>query len=67
MEHPPGGTNLVVLVEDEADDVARLLVGVHLDPIGKELDVAQPHVMEELIAVRLRKRLPEMGEQDARR
>jgi hypothetical protein len=53
VEHPPGGANLVVLVEDEADDVAHLLVGVHVDPIGKELDVAQRHVVEELTALGL--------------
>jgi hypothetical protein len=53
VEHSPGGTNLVVLVEDEADDVAHLLVGADVDPIGKELDVAQRHVVEELAALGL--------------
>ena len=41
VEDPPDGADLVVLVEDQTDDLADLLVGVHLDPIRRELDVAQ--------------------------
>ena len=53
VEDAPGGAELVVLVEDEADDLADLLVGVHLDPIRGELDVAGGHAVEELAALGL--------------
>ena len=53
MEHPPDGADLVVLVEDEADDLAHLLVGVHLDAIRGELDVAHGHAVKELAALGL--------------
>ena len=53
VEDPPGGAEFVVLVEDEADDLADLLVGVHLDPIRGELDVAGGHAVKELAALGL--------------
>src|SRR4051794_40137071 len=53
MEDPPCGAELVVLVEDEADDLADLLIGVQLDPIGGELDIAGRHTVEELAALGL--------------
>ena len=53
MEDPPGGADLVVLVEDQADDLADLLVGVHLDPLGGELDVAGRHAVKEFAALGL--------------
>src|SRR5262249_22788547 len=48
VEDAAGGADLVELVEDQADDVADLLVGVHRDPIGGELDVAGGGAEEEL-------------------
>ena len=53
MEDAPGGADLVVLVEDQADDLADLLVGVHLDPFRGELDVAGGHAVKELAALGL--------------
>ena len=53
MEDAPGGADLVVLVEDQADDLADLLVGVHLDPFRGELDVAGGHAVKEFAALGL--------------
>ena len=53
VEDAPGGADLVVLVEDQADDLADLLVGVHLDPFRGELDVAGGHAVKEFAALGL--------------
>ena len=53
VEDPPGGADLVVLVEDETDDLADLLIGVHLDPFRGELDVAGGHAVKEFAALGL--------------
>ena len=53
MEDAPGGAELIVLVEDESDDLADLLVRVQLHPIGGELDVAGRHAVEKLAALGL--------------
>ena len=50
MEDAPDAADLVVLVENEADDVAYLLVGVQVDAIRGYLDIAQRHVVEEFAA-----------------
>ena len=53
VEDAPDGADLVVLVEDQADDLADLLVGVHLDPFRGELDVAGGHAVKEFAALGL--------------
>ena len=53
VEDPPDGADLVVLVEDQTDDLADLLVGVHLDPFRGELDVAGGHAVKEFAALGL--------------
>src|SRR5262249_38960513 len=50
VEDAPDAADLVVLVEDQADDVAHLLVGVQVNAIRGELDIAQRHVVEEFAA-----------------
>ena len=53
VEDPPSGAEFVVLVEDQTDDLADLLIRVHLDSIRGELDVAGGHAVKELAALGL--------------
>src|SRR5262249_26068657 len=53
MEDAPGAADLVVLVEDQADDITDLLIGVHRDSIRGELDVAGGHAVKEFAALSL--------------
>ena len=53
MEDAPDGADLVVLVEDQTDDLTHLLVGVHLDPFRRELDIPPGHVVKEFAALGL--------------
>ena len=50
VEDAPDAADLLVFVENEADDVAYLLVGVQVDAIRGDLDIAQRHVLEEFAA-----------------
>src|SRR5262249_16883950 len=53
VKDPTGGADLVVLVENEAYDLAHLLVGVHRDPLRGELDIPPGHVLKELASLGL--------------
>ena len=52
-EDTPDGADLVVLVEDETDDLAHLLIGVHLDAFRGKLDITPGHVVKEFATLGL--------------